>query len=373
MRRQEIAQETAAALRRTDVSAFSGVLGFDGFVDDIIDVVHERTVGGGYHDYVRIPTLKEYGNRVAATAGQGTNVELVVKRQKLGGNGPIMGNALARLGMGMTYMGAVGDGAGGVHPVFGEFASRAKVIPLADAARTHALEFEDGKLMMGELGSLSEITFERVLEVVGKERLIELCAGASLLGLLNWTMIPAATAVWRGFAEHVLPSLRRKPRVFVDLADPKKRTNADLGQALGVLTQINAAGAPVTLGLNEAESRHVAAALALRVDATPQDLAGVIRTKLALDTVVVHPTHSAAAATKHGVVDFAGPYTAKPAILTGGGDHFNAGFSLGQWLNLSLEQALCLATATSGYYVRNAESPTRDALTDFLAHLPDPV
>jgi len=39
---------------------------------------------------------------------------------------------------------------------------------------------------------------------------------------------------------------------------------------------------------------------------------------------------------------------------------------------LSLDQALLTGTASSGYYVRNAASPTLEALADFLDVLPQP-
>jgi len=364
--RTQIAHATAAALRAADFSRFHALLGFDGFVDDIIDVVHERHSSDRYD---RIPTLAQFGERIAATAGHGTNVELFVKRQKLGGQGPIMGNALAILGMPVTYVGAVGDGTA-IHPVFNDFASRAKVISLTDAARTHALEFDDGKLMMGELASLSQITWPRVVERVGLPRLIEMCEQADLLGLLNWTMLPHATAVWRGFAEEVLPRIQKKPRVFIDLADPKKRTPAALLEAMNLLTQINQAGAPVTLGLNGAEAKQIAELLGMTFDETTAAMATSIRAKLAIDTVVIHLPASAAASTAQGQANFLGPYVPKPAILTGGGDHFNAGFALAQLLSLSPESALCLATATSGYYVKCAESPTIPQLAQFLDDLP---
>ena len=62
----------------------------------------------------------------------------------------------------------------------------------------------------------------------------------------------------------------------------------------------------------------------------------------------------------------------QPKISTGAGDHFNAGFCLGRVLGLGLEESLCAGVATSGYYVRNAQSPTGKQLADFIAKLPPP-
>ena len=57
---------------------------------------------------------------------------------KLGGNGPIMANALASAGLSVNYIGAVGFPT--LHPVFEEMARRAKVIRIADPGHTDALE-----------------------------------------------------------------------------------------------------------------------------------------------------------------------------------------------------------------------------------------
>jgi sugar/nucleoside kinase (ribokinase family) len=65
-----------------------------------------------------------------------------------------------------------------------------------------------------------------------------------------------------------------------------------------------------------------------------------------------------------------GPFTAKPRITTGAGDHFNAGFCLGRLLGLSNEDSLWMGVSTSGYYVRNAKSPSTHDLVQFLQHWP---
>ena len=69
---------------------------------------------------------------------------------------------------------------------------------------------------------------------------------------------------------------------------------------------------------------------------------------------------------------FAGPFVQQPKISTGAGDHFNAGFCLGNLLGFSLEESLCTGVATSGYYVRTAESPSASQLAEFVAKLPPP-
>ncbi len=57
---------------------------------------------------------------------------------------------------------------------------------------------------------------------------------------------------------------------------------------------------------------------------------------------------------------------AKPVLTTGAGDNFNAGFCLGQALGLSPLDALTLGVSTSGYYVRNAKSPSFAQVIEFV-------
>ena len=51
-----------------------------------------------------------------------------------------------------------------------EFARRAKVISIAEPGHTDALEFDDGKLMLGKYQVLEEITWENLLSRVGPEK-----------------------------------------------------------------------------------------------------------------------------------------------------------------------------------------------------------
>jgi sugar/nucleoside kinase (ribokinase family) len=388
--REEIARSTAAKLAAADVGGVRAVMGFDGFVDEIIDVVDKRQS----HDrYERMATIAQFAQKISAAAGQSCNFELVTVYRKLGGNGPIMANALATAGVGVTYVGTLGSapeagGEGGVDAVFADFASRATLLPMAPPAHTSALEFSDGKLMLGNLAPLSQVTWERLVELFGLERLRRMFDEATLVGMLNWTMLPHLTDIWEQAAEHLFPFLTNKPRrFFADLADPQKRTEADLRAAMAVLTRIDTGkqrrALPVTLGLNLAEAQQVAKVMGIAAEeirrSTAGDVAGLgglaasIREALGIDTVVIHPRAGAAAATAAGEeAAFNGPFTSSPRISTGAGDHFNAGFLLGQLLAFSLEEALCLGTATSGYYVRHAASPTKMELANFMETLPAP-
>lgn len=369
--RQEICVSAAAKLAQANVKAIQGVIGFDGFVDSIIDVVDKRHTATSYD---RLLTLAQLGAKISALAGESGNIELFVKMQKLGGNGPIMANALASIGFGITYIGNLGFPE--PHAVFTDMTKRATVISIAEPGYTDALEFTDGKLMLGKHQALRDVTWENVLKVVGKDKFFQAVDAADLIGMVNWTMLPFLTDIWEHLRTDVLPGLSKKQRrIFIDLADPEKRLVEDIRSALATLQKINEQ-VHVVLGLNLSEAVQVNKALGLPAMANPEKeiekLAVAIRTKLGLATVVVHPRKGAAACNKEGSAEFAGPFVASPKISTGAGDHFNAGFMTGQLLGLNLAESLATGTGTSGYYVRNAESPTAAALATFLRELPPP-
>ena len=132
--------ELADKLGKSNASALNAVIGFDGFVDEVVHVVNKRI---DPENYTRVLTLTEYGRRIAETSGLSSNVEIVTVSKKLGGNGPILANALIECGVSMTYIGAIGYP--DLNAVFTDMASRCeKVYPICEPASTDAMEFEDG-------------------------------------------------------------------------------------------------------------------------------------------------------------------------------------------------------------------------------------
>jgi sugar/nucleoside kinase (ribokinase family) len=345
----------------------SALVGLDGFVDTIVSPVALREGQG--EAFTPIATIPEFAERIAGAAGMSTNIEFYPRMEKLGGNGPIMANALLAAGIRVTYVGALGRPS--PHTVFHDFASRADVVSLCNPATTTAVEFSDGKLMFGQLRSLDSITLETIHAIMGVERFSSALATADLIALVNWTMIPNMTGILRALADDLLPALPPKDgRVFFfDLADPEKRSAEDLHEVLDIIARFSRCGA-VTLGLNLKEAQRVHAELGFMTRGLAEEdlraVAAEIRIRLGLATVIVHPREFAVCATAAGTFHVPGPYTTRPLITTGAGDHFNAGFARGQLLGLDPEACLTLGVCTSGHYVRTGQSPSLDELEEFL-------
>ena len=353
---------------RARLGTKSAVVGFDGFVDTIVTPVGLRRGQG--EDFSPISTLTEFGQRIVAAAGKSTNIELFPRMDKLGGNGPIMANALLATGARVTYIGALGQPQ--VHPVFADLAAKARTFSICDAAHTTAVECTDGKIMLGQMKCLDDITYARICAVMGERTFQAELAAADLVSLINWTMVPNMTAILVELVERVLPKLPAHDCIFFfDLCDPEKRSVEDLRAALAAMAKFARFGR-VTLGLNLKEAQQVYVALGFDAfgedEASLRKMAADIRAKLAITTVVVHPRECAACATADGTWCVPGPYTTKPLITTGAGDHFNAGFSTGQLLGLSPEACLAIGVCTSGHYVRTAQSPSLADLETFLTN-----
>jgi ketohexokinase len=371
--RERVCEASARKLAEAGPSLSSrrAVVGLDGFVDEIIAVVDKRYSDESYDTVRSIGALAE---KIGNAAGESSNYELVVKQRKLGGNGPIMANALACLGLDVTYIGNLGYPS--LHTVFEEFATRAHVISIAEPGHTDALEFDDGKLMLGKHGTLNDVNWDNLVSRVGRDELSRLFEGANLIGLVNWTMLPQMSRIWSKLLDEVFTAgKRRAGTLFIDLADPEKRTPEDILGALSVLSRFQKR-LNVILGLNLKEAMEIAAVLGMPErddpEAAIEAMAAAIRQELDLACVVIHPRRAAAAATATESAWFAGPFVQHPMISTGAGDHFNAGFCTGRILGLGLAESLCTGVATSGYYVRTARSPSVAQLAEFVAALPPP-
>ena len=88
-------KDLATKLDHSHTDAIIATFGLDGFVDEVVHVVKKRIDAKNFE---RCGTLIEYGERIKATSGLSSNVEIVTVDKKLGGNGPILANSFLRYG-----------------------------------------------------------------------------------------------------------------------------------------------------------------------------------------------------------------------------------------------------------------------------------
>jgi hypothetical protein len=364
---------TARRLKRLDSGAIQALIGFDGFIDEIAEVVDRRSSAT---EYKPLATIAAFAERVQHAAGLSANLELVSRRVKLGGSAALLADALLESGLKVTFVGAAGRAP--FDPAFSSIVTRAKAChSLADPGRTLALEFRDGKLMLNRLENLNAVTYERLVEVVGIEALRELWSECRLVAFANWTMLPNAGGIWRGLLRDMVGvEPPASAALFVDLSDPEKRAPEDLADACRLLASFERSHR-VTLGLNQKESVQVGTALGCTLAGEELEENAVrLRSELGLSAIAIHAPRAAACASSDGSAHVTGPYCERPALTTGAGDNFNAGFCLALLAGLTNAERLAAATASAGFYVRQGRSASLPELRSFLGawadHYDDP-
>lgn len=334
------------------------VVGFDGYIDELFRVVEKGDSRRGYSFYRDIPS---FAARIAAAAGKSADLELVSTDIKLGGNAPIMANALAALGVDTTCMGAMGYPK--LHPVFEEMAERLQCVSLCQPACTSALEFGDGKVMLANAKPLEKLNWNGIRATLEIDLLREHFAAADLIALVNWSGVAGTEEIWEGILNEILPEAGKEKRTFFfDLADPSKKSKEEICAVLELISRFSAFG-PVVLGLNENEALKLYAALE-EAETDISKIAQLLRLRLGNYAVAIHPIDRCVVASEEGVFTEMGVVVEDPRISTGGGDNFNAGFCMGMLLGMPLRECAILGMKTSGWYVAHGYSPSLEQLME---------
>ncbi len=340
-------------------------VGLDGFVDKIISPVRERFGVG--NQFVPYAQLSDFGEKIEQASGSNLNIELYTKAEKMGGNGPLLANALANLGVSVEYVGALGLP---IHPVFKNFVAQTKAVSIGAFGESQALEFQDGKLILGHTQPLDDITYERIIQHVSEANLLKSYNEADVISFQNWTMTMHLTDILQKILFHIWEKLEvHKHRIcFFDLADPAKRSEEDVRALLELLPKFKSK-AKVFLGLNRSEAFYVGKLL--RCPVPNNDFSDYceylqkLRDILDIDGIIMHCCDGAWASVDKETA-FAPPQKAKQlTCLTGSGDHFNGGMLCGFLMHLSLEQCLTLGHITSVLYIQTGRTPDLATVRSF--------
>lgn len=359
MELKEALKEAIAALQQPHTLG-KALVGFDGYIDQIKKVIKKRL-----KDKVEpFPTIADFADRLAFAAGKSAQLELVSETTKLGGNAPIMANALAGLAFETTCVGTLGAPA--IDPVFQDLP--ATLISLGPAAETIALEFGDGKLILSDVKAFEDLGWEKVKSVVGLPRLERLFAESQLLALVDWSNLPLANDLLQGIRAELVPKTATgNQHFFFDLADPTAKSPADIIAIVETMGSFSTFG-KVTLGVNENEALFLYQ-IYYPDQSKPEtliDIGQAIFAKLAVDELVIHPLDRAVYVSTDQAIEQAGRVVMDPKIQTGAGDNLNAGYCLGVQLNLSPSACLICGMGNSGAYVSLGHSPSKTELIDYF-------
>lgn len=338
-------------------------IGFDGYIDEMMHIVENRKNSGEYEPFKSMASFGELILKSNASCG----LEMVSVTRKIGGNAPIFADALGCLGVNTTCIGTFGE------PELQKPFLETKInnlVSIGNTAYTLALEFPDGKLMLGELESLNKLNWDYLKQKVGLKKLIDYFDKSEIIGITNWSQILNGNNLWEGILDNCMPHLdkSRKRYIFFDLADPSKREKDDLYNAMGIVERYGSYGINI-LGLNLREAELVYQ-LYYGDDDIQDDIfvkGRKIMEKLNIKTIIIHSSKFAAAFCDGKVFKQDCMKITNPKLLTGCGDNFNAGFCLGLLLGLTTDMCLKLGTKEASYYISNGKSPNFDELLNFIS------
>lgn len=335
------------------------LLGCDGFVDEVYQIVDVRH---SLKDFSPMNNLRHFGELIVKRSGGGVGLEIVHKRRCSGGFTPNTGRIGAFLGLKPTIIGLYGKDS--IDPAFEEFVDNCNMISLGDPAVTLVFEFPDGKVLLSDLKSVANLTWQDFIAFFGQAKLEELFTGVDILGLGYWSLTPDFDNFLEGFINQY--SAKQAPkRMFFDFADIKKKSSESFLQTLGLIRRFNEK-IPMTMSLNEHEGAEIFTRLGMEMPHKTEAIAPALtqlRQKIGIDELVIHTPHFGVASNASDGEGFARQETQTKVIRTAGaGDSFNGGYLCASLGNLSIKERLVVANAATAFFVTHATAPTKDEL-----------
>jgi len=338
--------------------------GFDGFIDSIVKIIRNKQKGKPSSLFKKIG---EFGVYISEKKGASFSLELEEVSLKSGGNMPNLANALGQLGAMVNCVGALGYPH--IHAIFKTLPPVCHPYSFAEPGTATAYEFTDGKIMLAQMGELNRTGWEKIKSTIGMNTLIHLYKESDLVCLVNWSEIDASSDIWKGLLRDVFPqydTVGEKQIAFFDLSDCSKRDNESIKQVLNLIRDFTKY-TKVIVGLNKNEAGQIFRVLSGKsTDKNLQHTGEKIFEKMNVDELVLHSSKEAIAFTKGGSYTVPSFFVKTPAISTGAGDNFNAGYCIGSLLNLDTGLSLMFANCVASLYIRTGKSPSLTDVIHFL-------
>lgn len=335
------------------------VLGIDGFIDQVWQVIKTRTSNS---EYILIDKMKKFGEMIVSRGEGGMANELIKKRRSSGGFTANTGRAIEKLDLSTVMIGMYGKDK--IDPIFNEFKEKCTLITVGDPAVSNILEFSDGKIMMPYLKELLDFSWKDLVSILGHEKLKSLFADADIVSMGYWSNMPDFDELITNINENCFINNCPK-KMFFDFANIKKRSIEAIKESFKVLGHLNNK-IPMILSLNEHEAALLFSYYGEEFSEDIENVAAIaasLREKINLDEIIIHTSRYAVGATEsEGIGKVIQDYCDNPIITTGAGDTFNAGYIAASIDKLNINERLAISNAATRFYITNGFPPNREEL-----------
>lgn len=358
--------EIILQLRQKRIADANAFIGFDACIDNIVRIVKYKKENSdiGYYDDSR-----QFGEFLINLDNKSCGVELHTKISKIGGNMVITGNALGNLGIRVECVGTFG--LPDILQVFHTMSPNCSLHTVGNIITATAIEFNDSKVIMFDPGPYNELNWDGIKDLIGIERIKQLLSGKQLISFLNWSEIENSSDIWKGVLDEILPAFEKtesKAIFFTDFSDCHRRLKKEIQFLIELLGKYRNYF-KVIISLNQNEADLIARALDASTLTYEEGFIKSLYSSCNADILIIHRVKDALAYDGMIFKKCDTFFCKEPAILTGGGDNFNAGFCYSLLDDFDLFQSLLVANAVSGSYVKTGISPDVDNLIEFLGKI----
>ena len=334
------------------------VIGIDGYIDEVWQIVESRT---DLEDYSIYDRMGAFSHALVECNEGGFSNEIIRKRRSYGGFTANTCKAVWRLGVKPEILCMFGTER--IDPLFAEFVSSTNLTSVGEPAVCQIYEFSDGKVMLAHSEDVMGFNWSCLTGAIPESKLKSLFGGADIIALGYWSVMHAFDEIVENICR-LIRNDKKIHRMFFDFADIRKRSRSSLENTIEKLAELNGQ-VPMTLSLNEHEAELLFSCYGKTFvhDAEDDEQVERMRGVLGIDELVVHtPYFAAAASASEGCCTMRQTYCESPLITTGAGDNFNGGYIVARLKGLNISERLAFANAATYLYVSRGYSPDKDEL-----------